>query len=544
MVEFRNRDHPPMNAFAHPPIRRETHFGDRVVRCFADRPASMHGLLEQSASRHPDRTALCFADRRWSWRELDTTVGRLAAALAARGIGRGDRVAMLISNRPEFVFVLFATQRLGAIAVPISVREQGPGLAYIVEHCGARAVIHDDDLAERLPPPALAPALTLRLAAGELEALCTGSGPLLGTAVDVQQEDTAVILYTSGTTGRPKGAMLSHFTIVHSTMHFEAGMRLTHEDVSAMVVPASHVTGLIAMIATMARVGGALVVIPAFKAAEFLALAARHRITHTILVPAMYNLCLLQPDFDAHDLSAWRIGCYGGAPMPSSTIEALAGKLPDMTLMNCYGATETTSPVTMMPPGQQASHLDSVGIALPCVELLVVDDEGREVPPGAPGELLVGGPMVVGGYWNNPEATAQSFVGGFWRSGDIGSIDADGYVRIFDRKKDMINRGGYKIWSVEVENALMGHPDVVEAAVVGVPCPVLGERVAAFVQVAGRPAESAEIETALRNWCSERLADYKVPETLVLSDGPLPRNANGKLMKRELRQRLVPPMAV
>jgi long-chain acyl-CoA synthetase len=520
-------------------IRRETHFGDRVVRCFADRPPSFHAMLEHAAARHPGRTALVFEGRRWSWREVDRSVGLLAAALAALGVAGGDRICLLLSNRPEFVIALFATQRLGAIAVPVSVREQGPGLAYILEHCGAKAIVHDDELADRLPPPGALPSLALRLAASRLDAMCGAAAEPLAQAAATQEEDTAVILYTSGTTGRPKGAMLSHLTIVHSAMHFEHGMGLTHEDVSAMAVPASHVTGLVAMIATMLRVAGTLVVVPAFKAAGFLALAARERITHTILVPAMYNLCLLQPDFDEHDLSAWRIGCYGGAPMPASTIEALARRLPGMTLLNCYGATETTSPATMMPAGQQAAHLESVGIALPCADMLVVDDDGREVAPGETGEILIGGPMVVRGYWANPEATAQSFVGGFWRSGDIGSIDADGYVSVFDRKKDMINRGGYKVWSIEVENVLMAHPGIVEAGVVGLPCPVLGERVHAFVHRAADAHVPAEpTEESLRRWCEERLADYKVPETIAFSADPLPRNANGKLLKRELRERL------
>jgi long-chain acyl-CoA synthetase len=338
--------------------------------------------------------------------------------------------------------------------------------------------------------------------------------------------------------------MLSHVGIVHSAMHYALHMRLGPDERSALAVPASHVTGLVAMITTMWQVGGALVVIPQFKAPEFLALAARERITHTIMVPAMYALCLLQPDFGRHDLSAWRIGCYGGAPMPRSTIEALAAKLPGMIPMNCYGSTESTSPATAMPIGEQAAHLDSVGRPVECCDIVVVDDDGREVPPGETGELLIGGPMVVRGYWDNPEATATGFVGGYWRSGDLGSIDADGYVRVFDRKKDMINRGGYKIWSVEVENTLVGYPGVIEAAAVGVPCPVLGERVHAFVHMdaaarsaAGEPSALAE---AMRAFCAERLADYTVPETIGLRDEPLPRNANGKLLKREMRGWIAP----
>jgi long-chain acyl-CoA synthetase len=542
------RTPPPVAEPSAPPaIRREALFGDRVVRCFADRPASTHAMFERSLARLPERDAIVFGDRRWSWRGLDDAAGRLAAAFAARGIGAGDRVALLVSNRPEFVFALLALLRLGAIAVPVSVREQGPGLAYVLGQCGARGIVHDDALADRLPAAGEVPSLALRMGADEAGAIAAGDTAPLRDAAPVHEADTAVILYTSGTTGRPKGAMLSHVGIVHSSMHYELTMRLGPDERSALAVPASHVTGLVAMITTMWRTGGALVIVPQFKAAEFLALAARERITHTILVPAMYALLLMQPDFDAHDLGAWRIGSYGGAPMPASTIEALARRLPAMVPMNAYGSTETTSPATLMPIGQQAAHLDSVGRPLPCADIVAVDDDGREVAPGETGELLIGGPMVVRGYWDNPEATASGFVGGYWRSGDLGSVDADGYVRVFDRKKDMINRGGYKIWSVEVENTLAGFPGVIEAAAVGVPCPVLGERVHAFVHLdaaSGSAARArtapAELEQAMRAFCAERLADYKVPETVGVRAEPLPRNANGKLLKREMRGWLAP----
>ena len=330
--------------------------------------------------------------------------------------------------------------------------------------------------------------------------------------------------------------MLSHLNIIHSAMHYEHCMDLTCEDRSIMAVPASHVTGLVAMILAMLRVGGALVIVGSFKARNFLELAAVQRITHTILVPAMYQLCLLERDFGTFDLTAWRVGAYGGAPMPRATIEALAARLPRLTLMNAYGATETTSPATIMPPGLQADHLVSVGRPVPAADIRVMDDAGREVGPGNSGELWIGGPMVVRGYWDNQEATAASFTGGYWRSGDIGSIDGDGFVQVFDRKKDMINRGGYKIYSVEVENALAGCDDVREAAVVGRPCPVLGERVHAVVSVSPlAAADPAACAARLHAWCAARLADYKVPETWVIQADPLPRNANGKLMKRSLR---------
>jgi O-succinylbenzoic acid--CoA ligase len=253
----------------------------------------------------------------------------------------------------------------------------------------------------------------------------------------------------------------------------------------------------------------------------------------------MYNLCLLQDSFATLDLSAWRVGAYGGAPMPVASIEALAHKLPQLVLMNCYGATETTSPATMMPPGETAAHNDTVGVPVPCAEMKVVDDDGRALPAGEMGEIWIKGPMVVAGYWHNPEATAKEFVDGFWKSGDMGSIDAEGYVRILDRKKDMLNRGGYKIYCIEVENVLYEHPAVAECAIVAKPCPVLGERVHAFIGL--RHAVQADELTA---FCSSRLSREKVPESFTLSDTPLPRNANGKLMKREMRETLLNSLTI
>ena len=220
--------------------------------------------------------------------------------------------------------------------------------------------------------------------------------------------------------------------------------------------------------------------------------------------------------------------------MPVSSIEDLARTLPNLVLMNCYGATETTSPATMMPPGMTAMHNDTVGQPVVCADIQVVNDEGLPVPVGEQGEILIKGPMVVAGYWNNPEATAQEFVNGYWKSGDIGSLDAHGYVRILDRKKDMLNRGGYKIYCIEVENILHQHPAVAECAIVGKPCTVLGERVHAFVSL--RQAVSAD---ELIHFCSSRLSTEKVPESFTLSNEPLARNANGKLMKRQMRESLL-----
>jgi long-chain acyl-CoA synthetase len=514
-----------------PDTRTETHFGDRSLRCFTVRPPSFYAMFSQAVATRPDHEALACNDQRWTYRQLDAEVNRIAHGLAARGLQAGERVVMFISNRAEFVSVLFALQKLGAIAVPVGTREQGPGLAYIVQQCGAVGIVFDDDLADRIPDSATAPALRLRITTGiKGETLSSLNGPDIAPAI-VDEEACACILYTSGTTGNPKGAMLTHFNIAHSVIHFEIALKLDHEDRAALAVPASHVTGLIALIAVMVHVAGTLVIVPEFKAASFVQLAARERITYSLMVPAMYQLCLMQAEFRTLNLSAWRVGGYGGAPMPVPTVQSLAEAVPGLTLVNCYGSTEVTSPATIMPLGLSAVHNDSVGIAVPCGDIRVMNDEGQPVATGESGELWIGGPMVVPGYWDNPEATAKGFADGCWRSGDIGSMDEQGLVRIFDRIKDMINRGGFKIYSVEVENVLMSVPGVVEAAVVGHPCPVLGERVHAYLYATDKTLTAETV----RAHCAARLADYKVPEQVVLTEGPLPRNANGKLLKRALR---------
>jgi acyl-CoA synthetase (AMP-forming)/AMP-acid ligase II len=250
----------------------------------------------------------------------------------------------------------------------------------------------------------------------------------------------------------------------------------------------------------------------------------------------MYNLCLLRADLADYDLAAWRIGCFGGAPMPEATIAALAEKLQSLVLMNAYGSTETCSPTTLMPSGETAGHPDSVGKSVLCGEIRIMDEHGAEAAAGAAGELWVAGPMVVPGYWRDPEKTRAAFASGYWKSGDIGSIDKDGFVRIHDRIKDMIIRGGYNIYSAELENTLSHHPDIIESAAVAHPDEVLGEKIHVFARTRSRRTTADD----LRQFCAERLADYKIPDFITFLDHPLPRNANGTILKGALRGRPVP----
>jgi acyl-CoA synthetase (AMP-forming)/AMP-acid ligase II len=520
-----------------PAMRLEPRFGDRVVPAFGERPQNIWAMVAEAAAQNPDGEALVCGNRRMSWREVAEQSACVAAGLRKLGLQSGDRVALLLGNRIEFVLAMFGAAHLGAVTVVLSTRQQKPEIAYVLSDSGAGLLIHEAALADRLPDAGDVPDLRQRIAVDDDEGgsqftRLLDSEP--SPPVAVGEQDTAMILYTSGTTGRPKGAMLAHCNIIHSAMVFVSCLQLTAADRSIAAVPLAHVTGVVANIMTMVRCAGALIIMAEFKAAEYLKVAAAERVTYTVMVPAMYNLCLLQPDFDDTDLSSWRIGGFGGAPMPVATIKKLDAKIPGLKLMNCYGSTETTSPSTIMPGELTAGHIDSVGLPCPGAEIIVVDANGHELPRGEIGEIWIRSGSVIKGYWNNPKATAESFIAGFWHSGDLGSIDAANFVRVFDRQKDMINRGGLKIYSAEVESVLAAHASVVESAIIAKPCPVLGERVHAVIVTRDNDL-AAE---ALRAWCAERLSDYKVPETMALTSEPLPRNANGKVMKRQLREAL------
>lgn len=517
-----------------PAMRLEPRFGDRIVPAFCDRPKDIWTMIADAAASNPDGEALVCGARRMKWREVAQQSAQIAAGFHELGLRRGDRLAVLLGNRIEFVLTLFAAARAGLVTVLLSTRQQKPEIAYVLTDCGAKLLIHEATLAVRIPDAGDVPDLLHRIAVDDegpsaFSALLDDAPPQ--APADVGEEDTAMILYTSGTTGRPKGAMLAHCNVIHSAMVFVSCLKLTAADRSIAAVPLAHVTGVIANIMTMVRCAGSLIIMAEFKAAEYLKVASRERVTYTVMVPAMYNLCLLQPDFDSTDLSSWRIGGFGGAPMPVATIERLKAKIPGLKLMNCYGATETTSPSTMMPGELTADHIDSVGLPCPGAQIIIMGADGFELPRGEIGEIWIHSGSVIKGYWNNPKATAESFTAGFWHSGDLGSIDAQNFIRVFDRQKDMINRGGLKIYSAEVESVLAGHPDVIESAIIAKSCPVLGERVHAVVVTRNGVAVEA-----LCAWCAERLSDYKVPETMALTSEPLPRNANGKVMKRQLRE--------
>lgn len=525
------------NYAEYPEMRSEALFSSRVVRCFSDRPKSLYQLFVDGLGMHRDAEALVCDDSRMTFGELEVIVGRVAAGLRALGVAKGGRVAFLLPNCPEYVVLLLAVAKIGAIGVPLNIREAAPELEFILNDCQAEALICSAELANGLPDLAGTPVLRV------IETIDLGSErPFAAITEDisedqtgeeqVDEQDLAIILYTSGTTGHPKGALLSHVNIVHSVLQYRHGFGLSAGDRGILAVPLSHVTGLVALTLLMVNVKGALIIMREFKADRFVDLAVAERMTFTLLVPAMFALCLLRPDIEQKDLSRWRVSGYGGAIMPEATLRRIESILPQLELLNCYGATETTSPAVMMPPSFASQRAHQVGLPVPCADIRVMDEDGREVPRDETGEIWISGPMVVSGYWNNPAANAREFVGPYWKSGDIGSMDGDGFIQIIDRKKDLINRGGYKVYASEVENLLLSHVGVKEVAVVGKPCPVLGERVHAFVIVT-----EGTLDSDLTAYCRGKIADYKCPEQYHVVQS-LPRNANGKVLKRDLRDRL------
>jgi len=515
----------------------ESHHGRRV-RCYpADRPRTLCDLLDRAADRFPAREAVVTPEGRPTWREFREQVSRLAAGLHARhAVKPGDRVALLLMNGLPFCLAVFACARLGAIAVTLNTKLKTRELEYMLAHSGARILLTQPAGWAQVEPirdaiPAEAVYVVRSAPAGTRSWEDLDADPRALPAVTVEEDDTAFIMYTSGTTGRPKGAEGTHLGIVNSALTYERCLALRDDERSLVAVPLFHVTGLIAQFLAMAHVGGTTVVMPTFNAAEALRLIDAERITHLIAAPTVFVMLMLEPGYRERGRTL-RVLAYGGAPTPPDTIRALREWLPQARLHNAYGMTETCSPTTILADEDARARVSTVGRPIPTADVRTVHHEtGAECGADEVGELWVRGPMVIPRYWGDPEGTAAALDGGWLRTGDLARIDGDGYVTIMDRIKDMINRGGEKIFCVEVEDVLGAHPDVLEAAVVGVADPVYGEAVKACV--IPRPGHAVD-PAALRAWVASRLAKFKVPRDVEIRES-LPRNPNGKVIKAELR---------
>jgi O-succinylbenzoic acid--CoA ligase len=364
--------------------------------------------------------------------------------------------------------------------------------------------------------------------------------PWQGAAVTFPDEDdTYAVVYTSGTTGRPKASRLVHRGTMHSATAYVRILSLTAQDRTAIVFPLFYVTGHVAQVTPMMLVGGASVTVAEVVPRDFVDLLARRRISYLMVVPSLWPLLLRVPEFRWPDLAHVEVGAFGGSPVPLSTVATLRQRMPQLRLFDAYGLTETHSPATILLDSEFRRKPGSVGRPVPCAEVRVVDDDGNDVAPGEPGELWVRGPMITSGYFADREGTAAAITDGWLHTGDFVRVDSEGYVFVLDRKKDMIMRGGFKVYSVELEYLLVSHPDIAEAAVFGIPDRVAYETVAAYVV----PAAQATVDpAAVQQWVASRMADYAVPRHVRVV-GSIPRNRTGKVDKRALRQQLVAELA-
>lgn len=515
----------------------EQHFGRRMLCYPPERPRTLGDLLARAVDRCPDAEAVVDRAERLTWRELRSRARRLATGLHLRhGVKPGDRVALLLPNTTAFCVGVFACLELGAVAVALNTKLKSRELEFMLDNSGARVLLLDAERWREIEP------IRARI---PCEAYYVVGPPVPGTGafaglldterppvVSVGEEATAFILYTSGTTGRPKGAEATHLGIVSSVVTLARTMGLGPGERSLVAVPLFHVTGLIAQFLTMAYVGGTSVLMPAFDAADALSLLDAERITHIIAAPTVFVMMMTRPEHVRHGRTVRVVG-YGGAPISAETVRGLRAWLPAARLHNAYGLTETSSPTTVLPDADALARVSTVGLPIPTAEVRTVEPGGgAECGAGEVGELLVWGPMVVPRYWANPDATAVTMGDGWLRTGDLARIDGDGYVTVMDRLKDMINRGGEKVYCVEVEEVLCAHPDLLEVAVVGVPDPVYGEAVkAAVVPRPGRSVDPADV----RRWVTDRLAKFKAPRDVVVLPA-LPRNPNGKVIKTALRE--------
>jgi fatty-acyl-CoA synthase len=501
--------------------------------------------LARHALMQPDATALRYLGRTTTWAQLDSRVNALADALSRRGVGFGERVLILMLNRVEYIESVLAVNTLGAIAVPVNFRLTPPEIGYLVSDCQARVMITESVLAGvatgvRELDPTLA---TVIVAGASTDDGVLGYQDLLAedgephAIVDIPNESPALIMYTSGTTGLPKGAVLTHTNLTGQALSALStnGVDLNH-DVGFIGVPLFHIAGIGSMLVGL-LLGLPTVIYPlgAFDPGALLDVLEAERVTSLFLVPAQWQaVCAEQRANPRH--VALRVMSWGAAPASDTLLRQMAQTFPGTRILAAFGQTEM-SPVTCVLLGDDAIRkLGSVGKVIPTVAARVVDDDMNDVPVGRVGEIVYRAPTLMAGYWNNPEATAEAFAGGWFHSGDLVRQDDEGYVWVVDRKKDMIISGGENIYCAEVENVLASHPAIVEVAVIGRAHERWGEVPIAVAAVTDDGLTVSDLERFL----SERLARYKHPKGLEIVDA-LPRNPAGKVLKTELRDRFGGP---
>ncbi len=497
------------------------------------------GVLAHHAERSPEKAITVFEGETTTYAQMAASAVALAGGLHERGVGPGDVVGLLSYNCPEFLQTIFAANYLGAVAMPINWRLAAPEVRYILEHSEARALVCDEALRELAGQATEGLDALVRSCIGgaggaggwtTLDELAAGDGGPPARVL-AEADDVHRLMYTSGTTGRPKGVMLTHANLAWKNLAHVVEFGFTEADLGLACGPLYHVGALDLTTTSLLAAGATVIVHRVFDAAAVVDELERSRVTTVWLAPAMVNAIMALPDVETRDLSSVRVIINGGEKMPIPLIERIGRTFPSAWFADAYGLTETVSGDTFLDRESIVTKPGSVGRACLHLEVQVWDNEGRSVPAGERGEIVLRGPKVFKGYWRDPEATERAFDGGWFHTGDIGMLDEDGYLFIVDRLKDMIVSGGENIAGSEVERVLYEHAAVLEVAVVGRPDERWGEVPVAFVVL--RQGQAATADELLAH-CRGQLAKFKVPKDVTFLDA-LPRNPSGKVLKRDLR---------
>ena len=494
---------PPIRPFDNSGIERGA---DNIAR-YLNRPQSLIHMLRATVDKWPNKEALVeLGGERINYTQLWDRSARVAGGLRAMGVQRGDRVAIRLGNSINWCTAFFGIQMAGAVGVPVNTRFSESEVEHVVTDSGSKVVI--------LP-----------------EAPLPDGAPFV--VDDLKPQDLSAIFYTSGTTGFPKGATTTHEAFLANIETCRRINKLPFDGSSRSLisVPLFHVTGCNSQLLPACEGGGATAIMPVFDVKLFLRTIVEERLNTLTTVPAIYWLAINQPNFREVDTSAIKWCSYGGAPTPPDLVAKITEAFPNARLGNGFGLTECCSVATFLPHEYSKLRPETVGFAAPVVDLKLADVD----PHTNVGELLIRGPNVSLGYWKNPQATAETFVDGWLHTGDMARLDEEGFVQIVDRKKDMVNRGGENVYCVEVENALAAHPAVFEVAVTAVPDKMMGEKVGAVI--VPKPGQTPDIADILA-FARTQLADFKVPQYVILRAEVLPRNPGGKVIKKQLREKI------
>ncbi|MDQ0913031.1 fatty-acyl-CoA synthase [Streptomyces canus] len=489
--------------------------------------STVDGVLRRSARRTPARVAVEYGERSWTYEELDDAVSRAARLLLDEGLDRGDRVGAYGHNSDAYLIGFLACARAGLVHVPVNQNLTGDDLTYIVGQSGSTLVLADPDLAGRLPERVRT--VPLRDADESLLARLPTASPYDGP--EPRSEDLVQLLYTSGTTALPKGAIMTHRALVHEYLSAITACDLSAGDRPVHSLPLYHSAQMHVFLLPYLAVGATNIILDAPDGDRLFDLIEQGRADSLFAPPTVWIGLSNRPDFATRDLSGLRKAYYGASIMPVPVLERLRERLPKLAFYNCFGQSEIGPLATVLAPDEHKGRMDSCGRTVLFVDARVVDENGKDVPDGTPGEIVYRSPQLCEGYWDKPEETEAAFRDGWFHSGDLAVRDAHGYFTIVDRVKDVINSGGVLVASRQVEDALYTHDAVAEVAVIGLPDERWIEAVTAVVVPRGEVTEAELMDHA-----REKLAHFKAPKRVVFVD-ELPRNASGKILKRELRDR-------